>query len=476
MRPTLPDISDAAAQQGKAFGLGPDQAIAVAQQMARAGTAPGNIEGALQQQFAFATNLGMPRDDASLTRLTSTLSVQGGMDTNGLSQLFQQLSDISKIGGQGAPSVLRLVDALQSLVTATGTANVNVSGLAAVQSKLGPAFNAGQVLAPAIGASGLQAVQTAGVLGVSADRLAQLQKDPAALYTQIGQFAAHIDPSHTRQGAEIAAGVLQDNKLINMQGLSPQRRVDLVNDLIAGRTGDAERLTGVYTRRATAARTTPERFAGGAAKKGEIQTGLPGRATIEAQNIWRDVAQYGQNIVPNAVTEARRGPGNILSDTWNTYSRAFTYATTNTDPGPRPRTFPGVPATPNAGPSLFDPLQPIGDTIGGLASAIGGAFDRHDRAVSNPRHVVGSDESVPLITRRAGQVAAGAAGGPGNWQTDSGGGSWGTPPPQRLDITVTVRDSSGRQMGQSSVSHTLSQSRVAAGRTVIGGRSHGPGR
>lgn len=267
---------------GQGYNFRPDQANKTAVQLAMAGIPQNQLIGALSNTFAMGRTTGLGPD--TIAPLTSALAVQGGLSQDQISKTFQTLIAGAK---QTGVAVNRLVQDMSDLARSTGNASVGIAGLAAVQSIVGPAINAGQVMAPVLGASGTTALQAAAMLGITPDQLLSMQSSKtgaAHLWDRIGAVSKRF--GRGAQGIDITEKVLQDTGLLDLSNMAPSQAARIVSLLQSGKTGAAQQLASSITSTAAKGMEATPTWWGDMAQATEAQTSATERLTIVLQNWW----------------------------------------------------------------------------------------------------------------------------------------------------------------------------------------------
>ncbi len=469
-----------ATSQGQAFNYGRDQSTAAASQLALAGISKDNLSDSLAATFMLARQSGV--DPGQIAPITSTLGVQGAMDHGQINRVYQDVANLSDAAGKGGPSLLRLIDSLKTLQQATGGASVNIAGLAAVQKLIGPAGNAGAMLAPLVGATGAQALQAAGVLGVTPDKFDTMRQHPDQLYDALGTFVKRVDPRGGAQGANIAEAALQSTGLVNLSSLGPQQQRQFIENLRTGNTGGAERLAGQMGATAAARRVSEQTVLGRVATTTTGQTPGQDRLGIAISNFMlghRTSYTAGSAAQPGDQRPVSRSDQTMLAAAARRYGipaavLARQYASTAATRDLFTAT--GATSAQDRISVLARADQQGQQKYGSLSGAI--------NAVATGSATMGPARQLITAARQHAAVVAAASPLISN-QAAVNAWSTGVPPAQKLEITVKLVDqNSGRSMGQASVMHTLTQpspsrmqsNRLSPGRTVVGSRTHGPGR
>ncbi len=268
-----------ATQVAQGFNYDQGQANRSAVQLAMAGVPAGALAGGLSNTFALARLSGMSPDQ--VTPLTSALAVQGGFGPAQISAIFQELQNQVKL--TGIP-MARLIGDLKDLARETGNASVSVSGLTAVQQISGNAINAGQLLAPALGAGGAGALTAAGILGVTADQFMALQRNPAQMWDAMAKMVQQ----RTRPGAQgtlVAEQLLASSGLVDWTGIGPQQQARIITLLRLGKAGQAQRLAASIAAHTGNQQLPMTQWLGQTAQNTVDQTAWQDRAKIALENL-----------------------------------------------------------------------------------------------------------------------------------------------------------------------------------------------
>src|SRR5579884_2147647 len=268
-----------ATQVAQGFNYDQGQANRSAVQLAMAGVPAGALAGGLSNTFALARLSGMSPDQ--ITPLTSALAVQGGFGPAQISAIFQELQNQVKL--TGIP-MARLIGDLKDLARETGNASVSVSGLTAVQQISGNAINAGQLLAPALGAGGAGALTAAGILGVTADQFMALQRNPAQMWDAMAKMVQQ----RTRPGAQgtlVAEQLLAASGLVDWTGIGPQQQARIITLLRLGQAGQAQRLAASIAAHTGNQQLPMPQWLGQTAQQTVDQTDWQTRAKIAMENL-----------------------------------------------------------------------------------------------------------------------------------------------------------------------------------------------
>ena len=208
---------------GQRFGYGYQTPLQTAGILGAAGVGARQLTGGVANTLAMSRLTGM--DPSQVAQLTALLMVQGQQSAAMVGRVFAILRDGADRSGV---SVTRLVSSLQDLEKATGGTALGArgaSGLAVVQGMLGSAVSAGQLLGPALGATGTQALQAAGILGISPDRLQQIQSrgDTAQMFDLMAAAAKRIGGGRTDQTTiDAIEAAFQNAGVLNLAGVPPQ--------------------------------------------------------------------------------------------------------------------------------------------------------------------------------------------------------------------------------------------------------------
>ncbi len=482
---------------GASYGEFSDPTQARALQLAQGGVRGADLTTTLASVYSLAKPNQL--DQAGVTGLATQLGTTGGLSGTGIASLFSRLETAAKAAGVPLSQV---VDGMEQLGKVNARAAEDVGGLAAVQRLVGPSsgVSGASLLQPLLTSTGGAALQQAAVLGMTGDQFQAAQTGKggtARLYDAVARFVKRTDTGPN--GLATTEAVLQQTGLLNTNNLQPSQLAAVINGMRTAAPGQAqatyERImrtpapsASQYLAHASAvsigltpATTMAQIYLQNAMRHG---TNLPAGSTnlFPAPSSWPRL--YGDNIaaaakqygIPAADLQAQLSAPGATRGLFNSMNvtppamKIETLARQDKDYRDRYGSMQrALNAVATGNPSRLGPVRDGGMLTGAGIAAYTAAG--HGGTATAPGSASATDPYASLVT---------AAGGPGNWQTDGGGGSWGagTPPPQRLEITVTVRDQSGRQMGHATTSHTLTpaSSRLTPGRTVVGGRTHGPGR
>lgn len=219
------------------YNYSTDQGLDVARGLGNAGVRSSDVMGATQASLAFAREAAIDPNQAG--SLTGTLMVQGGQGLNGVIKTFQQLSEQAQ---KSNVPLSRMVNTFQSFQQATNGMAINVNGLAAVQSRIG-GVNAGQLVAPLMGATGASAIGFAGMLGLNIEQFSALQNakggaDPAKFMDLTGSFIKRITGGrNTAANRAKVETLLQGAGVLDLSHANAQQQATLSGSLITGNTG-----------------------------------------------------------------------------------------------------------------------------------------------------------------------------------------------------------------------------------------------
>ncbi len=207
--------------QGQRFLYSSQDTLKAAATLGTAGVGAGDMPNAVANSMAFArtSGIGLQRT----TALTGQLMAKGGMST---AQVAVAMEDLQTQAVKSGESVTKLVDSLESLLRATGGAAVETRGLAAVQGMMGQGTNVGQMMGPTMGATGVQATATAALLGISPEKLQQIQDkgDIAKMTDLVAHTARQWAGGRRDQGTiNMLETTLGGAGLLNLAGISRGR-------------------------------------------------------------------------------------------------------------------------------------------------------------------------------------------------------------------------------------------------------------
>ena len=228
----------------KNMAFDPALGMQMMQTLAQGGVGFGQISNNLRNAMMLAGPNQL--DPNKVAQLTATLATSGGMHTEEINRLYQQLPEVARESGQ---SLTQLVDSIQVLSkSATGAAR-DVGGLAAVQHLLGASsgINAGQLMSPVLSATGSNALVASALLGVSPVALLKMQGSKggtAQIWDRLSGFVRQVDQGPA--GTAVAEQVLQSTGLMDMSHLNPQQQAKVVQLLAQGKSGQAQALAAQY--------------------------------------------------------------------------------------------------------------------------------------------------------------------------------------------------------------------------------------
>lgn len=217
-----------AQQVGQNFNYSNDVAQRAALQMGLAGQTNAEIigpqgNGNLASALAFSRISGGQVSTDQAAGLTSTLAVQGANTPAQIDRIFQDLVNGAKVTGQ---SVGKLAATFADFTTATNGAAVSVAGLTAVQGLMGRGVNAGQVMAPIMNATGSDAFQTAGLLGISVDHLKKIQVSGniGGAYDALGAMAQRYKGNGSTANEDTFLAAVQNTGLVDLSHMNAKRK------------------------------------------------------------------------------------------------------------------------------------------------------------------------------------------------------------------------------------------------------------
>ncbi len=215
-------------------------AVKTADALGGAGVTAGQMPSAVGNSMAFARTSG--QDLSRITGLTSQLMVQGGMSATQVGAAYAQLQAAADQSGQ---SVAKLVTSLEDLLRTTGGGTQQINGLAAVQSILGPSVGAAQVVGQPMMATGFQAINMAGMLGISTERLQKIQDtgNGGQMFDLVANVARKWAGGKTDQTTiDYVEGGMQAAGLLDLTHTSPTNSTRVVGAMIRQGPRAAEQL------------------------------------------------------------------------------------------------------------------------------------------------------------------------------------------------------------------------------------------
>lgn len=270
------------------FGYG-TQTFTAAEALGRAGVRLPQIAGATAASLAFAREASI--DPTQSAQLVGTLMARGGQSVQDVTRTLQRLEQQAR--KTGVP-LARMTDQFTALAQATGGANISVNGLAAVQSVIGPGINAGQLVAPAMGALGANALAMSAMLGVSPQQFAQVQGtsgragNPAALMDLVGGFARRtFGGQNSETNRMVLEQLLQGSGLLDLSNVSPGNADKLTSSLLTGNRNQFERVAGQIAK--------GEKVASGQTWEAQM-IGLAQRETSFLSQLMEKLEQLGRSI------------------------------------------------------------------------------------------------------------------------------------------------------------------------------------
>jgi len=220
-------------------------AQAAALSLASAGVSRGNLLGNLSNALMVSQPAGLKPGD--VTPLVGAMATAGGMNANDINRVLQDTVSVSKDAGV---SLQELLQGMTALSKGAISASRDVLSLAAIQRIVGPSsgIQAGALMQGVMSATGSQAFQAAGMLGMTPAQFlsAQLsQGGMATVWDKISAFTKRMPGGAA--GFEATTQLLSQSGLLNMQDLSVKRQFDLYNTLRTQGAGAAEKLAAQYT-------------------------------------------------------------------------------------------------------------------------------------------------------------------------------------------------------------------------------------
>lgn len=146
----------------------PKEVNSIVQTLGTAGVKQGDLTNNLRNVIALAGPNQLPTNDVA--SLAAQLGTAGGENNKGVNKTFQDMGNTAK---DAHISLTELLASMKALSSGAINAAKDVGGLSAVQSIIGASsgINAGQFMAPVLGATGSQALQASALLGLSPQQL-----------------------------------------------------------------------------------------------------------------------------------------------------------------------------------------------------------------------------------------------------------------------------------------------------------------
>ena len=470
------------------FSQSSDNAMQIAEALGTAGvTGQSAVNSNVQNALALGSMSG--QNPTQFTGMTAQASLGGGMGAEQLGQAYAKLNAQQAVTGI---SLNKMIDSFKILQQVTGGVNVNVSGLAAVQKIAGAGVNAGQLVSGQSGATGFSALVNSKLLGMSPAQYMAAQSNPATLMDSTAAFLKRATAGQTgAQRTMIAEGLSSSLGLMDTTGMSPSQQSTLVSKMLNGTPGQFQayanqiqqgsaNLTGGQFRSiaaATSGATTSvlDRTMAGLQNIGNMALSHISQNTANLYNI---VAQNKGTTVPGGGGGGAGGgtEGGGISGIINrsttpggVSNSPFSFSATQTAAIQKAAAKYGVP--------WQDLAAQVAREGGAWGSAAGGGIGQFEPGtaaglISNPNSPVYGKAG---FTANAGQSLAAMAymdksayGQLGSWQNafaayNGGMGGYGVPAAQaygqdvvaggqsvqnlNINVTGTINDSSGRQVG-----------------------------
>lgn len=233
-----------AAGQGLDFNSKTSQSIAA--QLAMAGVKRGDILGNLSNTLMLSGPNAI--DPNQIVGLTSSLATAGGLNNRQVNRVFQ---DVGNVAGDAGVSIQELIQSMTDLSKGATSAARDVSSLGAIQRILGPSSGilAGALMQPVMSSTGSQALEQAGILGMSPTAFLQAQTSQggmASIFDRIAGLVKRTDVGPS--GLFATESILQSTGLLNTQNLSPQQIATMLTQMKNATPQQAEKLAGkLYT-------------------------------------------------------------------------------------------------------------------------------------------------------------------------------------------------------------------------------------
>jgi len=342
------------------------ETVKTADALGAAGVAAGQMPGAVGNSMAFARTSG--QDLSRVTALTSQLMVQGGMSATQVGAAYAQLQAAADQSGQ---SVAKLVTSLEDLLRTTGGGAQQINGLAAVQSLLGPSVGAAQVVGQPMMATGFQAINMAGMLGISTERLQHIQDtgNSAQMFDLVAATARKWAGGKTDQTTiDRVEGAMQSVGLLDLTHTNPTSGTRVVGAMIRQGPRAAEQIQEQRQRADAAQRAangakgqmTDAQWAAQLNRAGTQAAGAisdAGAHTAIALDVTaRNLGLHGNNI------NAALGGIDVALDKWAHRWAAGHDKRVYVSPGGTPTAANGLPL-PGMTPTVYSPISSLGPPI-----------------------------------------------------------------------------------------------------------------
>jgi len=376
------------------------ETVKTADTLGAAGVTAGQMPGAVGNSMAFARTSG--QDLSRVTALTSQLMVQGGMSATQVGSAYSQLQAAADQSGQ---SVAKLVTSLEDLLRTTGGGAQQINGLAAVQSILGPSVGAAQAVGQPMMATGARAINTAGMLGISTERLQRIQDtgNGAQMFDLVAATARKWAGGKTDQTTiDYVESAMQAAGLLDLTGTNPKNATRVVGAMIRQGPRAAEQLQEQRQRDDARARAangaagamTDAQRAAQLGRAGDQAAGAIADAglhiAIQEDIVARKAGLFGNNI--NAVADQILATAVRLARAHRGDARVYV------SPGGPPRAWNGIPL-PGATPTVYSTMPLLGAPISS------GTYNLPKGGTRIPNSRGGFDTMDPTMFRQVVQAA-----------------------------------------------------------------------
>ena len=235
-------IADNLRYVGQSFNIGPDESERLGMGLAAAGvTGPADLGGGTATSMALARLTGLSTDQTGslvASRIAPGRS-GGGQSWDEATLAFE---DMQHAASDAGVPLNKVVQSLQSLNDAAGKAAYNTVGLATAQAFVGSGVDAGKLLAPSMGAVGVNAMQQAALLGVSNAQFMKMQTDPGAMLAGVQGFVKRMagGPGDKATNTLEAEQLVQSYGLLDTSGLSAKQQSGLIQGMLTGRDANGK--------------------------------------------------------------------------------------------------------------------------------------------------------------------------------------------------------------------------------------------
>ena len=202
---------------GAALGASQKESQGIAQQLASAGMRPEQIVENVRNVLLMSHGLGVGAQD--VTPLVQALGTAGAMSPAQIANVLRELNDVS---GATTGSLQKLTQALAAVSAVNPAAGTDAACVAALSRLVSPTsgINVGQLMAPAMGAFGSQAIGAAAILGMPLDQYVRAQRTPGGMTTIFGAAARFMrSMPHDVMGQEIGLEKLAQLGVLDTSGL-----------------------------------------------------------------------------------------------------------------------------------------------------------------------------------------------------------------------------------------------------------------